>query len=351
MAFINASSPHQTTRLSTGKMMQWVIICLVPGIILQSYFFGWGNLLQILIASVVALLSEAFILILRKRPIILTLKDCSALVTGILIAISIPPLAPWWIVVIGTFFAIIFVKQLYGGLGQNLFNPAMAAYVILLISFPLQMTTWVPAHSLQPFSISLFDQIQALLTGFTTEGYSIEQLNTSIDGLTMATPLDTARNALNSGQTIKEIIASIDYQNSSWEAVRWVNLGFLLGGLFLLYKRIIQWYIPVSFIIAMAVFSACFYFSDPTLHMSPFFHLFSGATMLGAFFILTDPVSASTTIKGRMIYAAIIALIVVIIRNIGGYPDAVAFAVLLGNMCVPLIDYYTKPKVYGRKRS
>ena len=348
MAFINASSPHQTTRLSTGKMMQWVIICLLPGIILQSYFFGWGNLLQISIACIVAILSEAFVLILRKRPVLLTLKDCSALVTGILIAISIPPLAPWWIVVIGTFFAIVFVKQLYGGLGQNLFNPAMAAYVILLISFPLQMTTWVPAHALQPFSMSLLDQIQTLLTGFTIDGYSIEQLNTSIDGLTMATPLDTARNALNSGHTISEIIPSIDYQNSSWEAVHWVNLGFLLGGLFLLYKRIIQWYIPISFIIALTTFSALFYYSNPELHMSPFFHLFSGATMLGAFFILTDPVSASTTVKGRMIYAAIIALIVIIIRNIGGYPDAVAFAVLLGNMCVPLIDYYTQPKVYGR---
>ncbi len=348
MAFINSSSPHQSVRLSTSQLMRMVILCLLPGIILQSYFFGFGPLLQIILAALVALLSEAFILKLRQRAVIHTLKDGSALLTGILIAIAIPPLAPWWIVLIGTVFAIIFVKQLYGGLGQNLFNPAMAAYVLLLVSFPVQMTSWIPVQSLQPFSVTLLDQINAFLTGFTLDGYSVKQLSISIDGLTMATPLDSARNALNTGQTMEQILNSSAYQNSSWQAIRWVNIGFLLGGAFLLYKRIIHWHIPISFIGAMIIFSAIAYVYNPEFNISPLFHLFSGATMLGAFFILTDPVSAATTVKGRIIYGALIALIVVIIRNIGGYPDAVAFAVLLGNMCVPLIDYYTQPKVYGR---
>ncbi len=348
MAFMNSSSPHQRVRRSTSQIMLLVILCLIPGIFLQSYFFGFGNLLQIVLAGIVALISEGVILILRQRPIIHTLKDGSALLTAVLIAIAIPPLAPWWVVVIGTVFAVVFVKQLYGGLGQNIFNPAMAAYVLLLVSFPVQMTSWIPVQSLHPFSLTLMDQINALLTGFTLDGYSVKQLSISIDGLTMATPLDTARNALHAGNTISEIFDSPEYKASSWEAIQWVNLGFLLGGLVLLCKRVIQWYIPVSFLTGISVFSFIAFAYNPDLNISPLFHLFSGATMLGAFFILTDPVTASTTVKGRIFYALLIALIVVIIRNLGGYPDAVAFAVLLGNMCVPFIDYYTQPKVYGR---
>ncbi|WP_415227696.1 electron transport complex subunit RsxD [Psychromonas sp.] len=348
MAFINSISPYQRVRRSTYQIMLLVLLCLIPGIFLQSYFFGFANLLQIVLAGTVALLSEAIVLKLRQRPVLATIKDGSALVTGVLIAIAIPPLAPWWIAVIGTVFAIVFVKQLYGGLGQNIFNPAMAAYVLLLISFPVQMTTWIPVQSLHPFLLTLMDQISAILTGFTLDGYTVEQLNISIDGLTMATPLDTARNGLHGGETISEILNSRAYKASSWQAFQWVNLGFLLGGLVLLYKRVIQWVIPVSFLTGISVFSFIAFAYNPDLNISPLFHLFSGATMLGAFFILTDPVTASTTVKGRCFYALLIALIVVLIRNVGGYPDAVAFAVLLGNMCVPFIDYYTQPKVYGR---
>jgi electron transport complex protein RnfD len=347
MAFISASSPHQRTRRSSSQIMVWVMLCLIPGVALQSYFFGLSNILQILLAGIVALSAEAAILKLRKRPIINTLKDGSALLTGILIAISIPPLAPWWVVVIGTLFAIIFVKQLYGGLGQNIFNPAMAAYVVLLISFPVQMTSWLPMLSLQPFELSILDQLNTVLTGHTLDGYSVSQMSISIDGLTMATPLDTMKNSLNSGFTTTEIFDSATFKASSSQAIMWVNLGFLFGGAILLAKRIILWMIPISFLIGMVLFSFIAFAYQPDLNGSPLFHLLSGATMLGAFFILTDPVSASTTVKGRLFYGFLIAFIVVLIRNIGGYPDAVAFAVLLGNMCVPLIDYYTQPKVYG----
>jgi len=347
MAFINSSSPHQRTPRSTSQIMLWVIACLIPGVALQSYFFGFANLLQIALASLVALGAEAALLAIRKRPIIYTLQDCSALLTGILIAIAIPPLAPWWIVVIGTLFAIIFVKQLYGGLGQNIFNPAMAAYVLLLISFPVQMTAWIPMTSLQPFEMSIMDQVNTILTGYTLDGYSVAQLSVSIDGLTMATPLDTLKNELKSGFTATEIFNTASFKASSSQAIMWVNLGFLFGGALLLAKRIIQWMIPISFLVSMATFSFIAFAYHPDLNGSPLFHLLSGATMLGAFFILTDPVSASTTVKGRILYAILIAFLVVLIRNIGGYPDAIAFAVLLGNMCVPLIDYYTQPNAYG----
>ncbi len=347
MVYKNASSPHQKKPRTTTQVMLWVILCLVPGIGLQVYFFGTANLIQISLASAVALLSEALILILRNRPVLAILKDGSALVTAILLAIAIPPLAPWWIVVIGTLFAIVFVKQLYGGLGQNIFNPAMAAYVLLLISFPVQMTTWLPELSLQPFPLTLMDQISAIFTGATIDGYSVAQLNISIDGLSMATPLNTARDALHSGFTISEMYNSLQFKASSWEKIYWINGAFLFGGIVLIAKRIIQWYIPVSFLFGISVFSFIAFAYNPDLNSSPLFHLFSGATMLGAFFILTDPVSASTTVKGRLLFAFLIAFIVVLIRNVGGYPDAVAFAVLLGNMCVPLIDYYTRPRVYG----
>jgi len=347
MAFISASSPHQRIRRSSSQIMLWVMACLIPGIALQSYFFGFTNLIQILLAVTVAIIAEGVILKLRKRPILPTLKDYSAILTGVLIAISIPPLAPWWIVVIGTLFAIVFVKQLYGGLGQNIFNPAMAAYVLLLISFPVQMTAWLPMINLQPIDLSLLDQLNTLLTGYTLDGYSVAQMSVSIDGLTMATPLDTLKNSLKAGFTTTEIYDSVTYKASSSQAIMWVNLGFLFGGSVLLAKRVIQWMIPISFLAGMILFSFIAFAYHPDLNGSPLFHLLSGATMLGAFFILTDPVSAATTVKGRLCYGFLIAFLVVLIRNVGGYPDAVAFAVLLGNMCVPLLDYYTQPKVYG----
>ena len=331
--------------------MQLVILALVPGIIVQSYFFGLAIYVQIILAIFTAVIAEASFLKLRKKPILNSLKDYSAVVTGILLAISIPSLAPWWVIVIGTLFAIVIVKHLYGGLGQNIFNPAMAGYVVLLISFPVQMTAWLPIESMQAFPLQLTDILHFIYTGANVDGYSVNQIRTSIDGVTMATPLETIRNALHSGNTISETLKTTLFSGDSLQGRQWVNLAFLAGGLFLLKQKVILWYIPASFIFGIIAFSFFGFASDPDLYSSPLYHLFSGATMLGAFFILTDPVTASTTVKGRFVYGLLCALIVIVIRNLGGYPDAVAFAVLLANMCVPLIDYYSKPKVYGRKRS
>ena len=351
MAFFSSTSPYQRTKRRTPDIMKMLVYALIPGILVHSYLFGLAIYVQIILAITTAVAAEAAFLIVRKRPFLNSIKDYSAVVTGILLAISIPSMAPWWIIVIGTLFSIIIVKHLYGGLGQNIFNPAMAGYVVLLISFPVQMTAWLPVQSMQAFPVSLNDILGLIFTGFSVDGYSVTQLKTSIDGITLATPLETVRNALHAGNTISETLKTSLFSLDSLQGSQWVNLAFLAGGIFLLKKKIILWHIPMSFLVGMFAFSFVAFASAPDLYPSSFYHLFSGATMLGAFFILTDPVTASTTVKGRIVYGLLCALLVVIIRNLGGYPDAVAFAVLLANMCVPLIDYYTKPKVYGRKRT
>ncbi|WP_305369616.1 electron transport complex subunit RsxD [Photobacterium leiognathi] len=347
MAFNIASSPHDHNRRSTSAIMRTVILCSVFGVIAQCYFFGFGTLIQILLASISAIIFEALVLKLRKRPIAPYLRDNTALLTGVLIGLSIPPLAPWWLTVIGVFFAIVIAKHLYGGIGQNLFNPAMIAYVVLLISFPVQMTTWLPPASLSAQPVHLMDSISAIFTGFTQDGFSVPQLKMSVDGYTMATPLDTLKTSLHTGFTTAETMAKTVYGAIAGIGWEWVNMGFLLGGLILLKLRVIQWHIPVAMLTSLFVISSLVYIVHPDTTGSPLFHLFSGATMLGAFFIATDPVTASTTVKGRLIFGAFIGVMIYLIRTWGGFPDGVAFAVLLGNLCVPLIDYYTRPRTYG----
>ena len=304
-------------------MMRQVIYALALGVVAAYTFFGWGVIVQIVLAIVAAIAVESAFLSIRNRPIKPSISDGSAILTAVLLAISIPSIAPWWIVVVGVAFAIIFGKQLYGGLGNNPFNPAMLGYAFLLISYPLQMTTW--ASEFLSFNQSL-DVIFNL---------------SSVDGLSGATRLDDVKTQLSLGYLIHELnIYSISQS--------WINIGFLLGGLYLLARNIITWHISVAFIAGILVVSMLLFLSNDKLYIPPQFHLVSGATMLGAFFIATDPVSGSTTPKGRLIYGFLMGVLVVVIRVFGGYPDGVAFAVLLMNMIVPLIDYYTQPKVFGK---
>ncbi len=350
MSFWIASSPHNHIQGATPKIMRLVILATLPAIIAQCYFFGWGNLIQIAIAVSVALLSEMVFLAIRDKNIKAQITDGSAILTGLLLGLSVPSMAPWWITVIGSIFAICVVKQLYGGLGFNLFNPAMAAYVLLLVSFPLQMTSWQPANELLTQSLSFLDHLWLVFTGFTGDGYSAEQIRMNIDGITMATPLDTLKTDLTLGLTVFESFEKPvfgDFIGLGWE---WVNVGFLLGGLFLIYKKAIDWVIPASFLFGLFFFSFMSYSISPDSSASTLFHWLSGGTMLAAFFILTDPVSAATSRKGRIFFALMAALIVFLIRKFGGYPDAIAFSVLLCNMSVPLIDQYTRPRTYGHQR-
>jgi electron transport complex protein RnfD len=350
MRFRLASSPHQHIRRDTGQVMRLVVYAMVPGILLQTWFFGWGTIIQILLAVITAGITEAAILKLRERDFKRALKDYSAVLAAILLAVSIPPFAPWWVIVIGTFFAIGIVKQLYGGLGFNVFNPAMAGYVMLLVSFPVQMTQWLPPTSLAQYSHNFIDAMYAIFTDFSVEGFSLAQLQTGIDGVTMATPLDTVKTSLAQGLTYSETIELPIFDSvipGLGVASSWISVGYLIGGVYLLKQKIINWHAPVSMMAGLFICALVMSLVDSDLYPSSLFHLFNGSIIIGAFFIVTDPVSGSTTNKGRIIFGAAIGVWVYLIREWGGYPDAVAFAVLIMNMAVPLIDYYTRPRTYG----
>jgi electron transport complex protein RnfD len=340
MEFKTFSSPHTDQPYSVSGVMLQVILALIPGVIAMIYYFGWGVLINILLAITFAVGFEALVLKLRRRPVLTTLRDLSAVVTAMLFAIAVPPLLPWWLTLLGMAFAIILVKQLYGGLGYNPFNPAMAAYVVLLISYPVSMTSWLPPHELSPHALSLLDSLRLIFTGAPPPGLTL-------DAITMATPLDQMRTSLDLNQMISEIRESPlwgDFGGLGWE---WVGNWFLLGGIWMLYRRTITWHIPFAFLAGLVGIATLFWLFDPETHPFPLFHVFSGGAILGAFFIATDPVSACTTKRGQLIYGASIGLLVFFIRTWGGYPDAVAFAVLLLNMAAPTIDHYSRPRTFG----
>ena len=350
MVFKIASSPFTHNQRSTSRIMMLVCLATVPGIVTQWYWFGAGTLIQLLLGVASALFAEALVIQLRKKSPRAYLNDNSALLTGLLLGISIPPLAPWWMVILGTLFAIIIAKQLYGGLGHNPFNPAMIGYVVLLIAFPVQMTTWLPPHSLAASAPDPLDSLNLILHGVTSSGQTLQQYRLDIDGISQATPLDTFKTGLHSGQSAESLLQMPLFSGAlagiGWQ---WVNLAYLAGGLFLLWRGAIRWHMPVAFLATLVVCSALGWLIAPEKCLPPLTMLFSGATMLGAFFILTDPVTASTTDRGRLIFGALVGLLVWLIRTWGGYPDGVAFAVLLGNITVPLIDYYTRPRPYGHR--
>ena len=336
MEFKTYSSPHLPVSASVAVMMQQVLLALIPGSVCAFWIFGWGILFNILLAAITALAAEAATLRLRNRPALTTLLDGSALVTAVLLALALPPLAPWWIPVIGSLFAIVIAKQLYGGLGYNPFNPAMAGYVVLLISFPLELTLW----SAPGIHLNFPDTLALVFTGNLPVGQSL-------DSVTMATPMDSIKTRLGLSETLSEIHGSPlfgSFAGAGWE---WINLWFLLGGLWLMRMKVIQWQIPAGMLGGLAIIAFIFYAVNPDSYSTPLFQLFSGAAMLGAFFIATDPVSASTTPRGRIYYGIGIGVLTYIIRTWGGYPDGVAFAVLLMNMAAPTIDYYTRPRVFG----
>jgi electron transport complex protein RnfD len=341
MLFREITSPHSIRPNAVTTVMLRVILALVPGIITMIWLFGWGILINIILATITAVVSEAFCIKLRGRPVMPALGDLSAIVTALLFAIAIPPLLPWWLTVFGTAFAIILIKQMYGGLGYNPFNPAMAAYVLLLVSYPADMTAWLSPVVLNDNPLNFMQTMSAIFAGVAPEGMTW-------DSLSGATPLDSMKIGFSQNHLLSEIHTGPLWQGMiagyGWE---WPSVAFLLGGLWMIYKRVITWHIPVSMLGTLFLFGLVCSLLDPEAHPLPLFHLFSGGAMLGAFFIATDPVSACTTPRGRLIYGASIGAWIYIIRTWGGYPDAVAFAVLLLNMSAPVIDHLTQPKVYG----
>lgn len=343
MEFATNSSPHLHNDNGVSKVMGQVLLALLPGTAAAWWLFGWGVLINLAIAGATALACEWLFLRARGRAPLAAISDLSAVVTAWLLALALPPLLPWWQTVIGSAFAIVVVKQLFGGLGYNPFNPAMAAYVLLLVSFPATMTRWLPPEMLADYHLSLADSLRVIFAGLPPQGQTW-------DAISSATPLDAMFTALDQNRMISEIRTSPlwgDYGGRGWE---WMGNAYLLGGLFLLWRRVISWRIPVSMLGSLLLIAGIFWMIDPETHPFPAFHLFSGGVLLGAFFIATDPVSASTTPRGQLIFGALIGLLVFVIRSWGGYPDAVAFAVLLMNTAAPMIDHYTQPAVFGARK-
>lgn len=333
---LSLTSPHLTNTNSVSRIMLTLLAALVPGIVCLILFFGWGYFINLLIASATAIATEAAILAIRKRPVWFFIKDGSALVTAALLACALPPLVPWWLTVLATATALIFGKHLFGGLGQNPFNPAMVAYALMLVSLPVLMTTrWASVEN----PSSLLDSLR-IIFGLT---------EASVDAFTGATPLDYYK--LNIARLTQETVLA-EPIFGHWAATGWtpINLAFLIGGLALIVTRVITWHIPVSLLFGMGLMSFLFA-SDADAFVPVNLHMLAGSTMLTAFFIATDPASTATSNRGKLIFGFGVGVLMFTIRTWGNYPDAAAFAVLLMNLCAPFIDHYTRPRVYGHDHS
>lgn len=335
MFLTQVTSPHAVRKDHTRNLMLRVILAAIPGLLVSCWFFGPGPLLNVLLCALFATGFESLVLKLRQRPVMFYLKDYSVLVTAVLLGLALPPWSPWWLLLVATGFAVVFGKQLFGGLGQNPFNPAMLGYVVVLVSFPVEMTSWPAAHA-----VTLQGGLAHMFAGTPW-----------LDGWSQATVLDSLKN--NQGLTLDELWQG--YNGFGWLSSldsELTNLAFLLGGLWLLHKRVYTWHAPVGMLAALFVMSLIFWGgSGSESNGSPLFHLFSGATMLGAFFIITDPVSSATSTRGRLLFGIGAGVLIYIIRSWGGYPDAIAFSVLLMNLCAPTLDYFTRPRVYGHDKA
>ncbi len=314
-----AMSGHKTARI-----MHITLLALLPGLAVFSWHFGIGILLNVAVAVLTAVICEALILKLRSRPLGST-TDGTAILTGTLLGLCLPPLLPFWMVTFGAGFAIVFGKHLYGGSGNNVFNPAMVGFAMLIISFPLAMSHWPAPGSTDT------------ATSFSTK------LNTSAgqehyDGITAATPLDAYKFRI--AETNDEFFLASGTQENNWRTWASINLAFLMGGLFLLYRKLIPWQTPASFLATLGVLSLVFYDGGSSVSLgSPAFTLLTGATMLTAFFIVTDPVTCPGQKQGLLVFGAGVGLIVFTIRAWGAYPEGVAFGILLMNATAPLIDH------------
>jgi len=308
------------------QAMKLVLLAIVPGLLALFWLYGWGVLINLILASAGALAAEAAVLRLRERALKPSLTDGSALVSATLLAAALPPYCPWWLTVSAAVFAMVFGKHLYGGVGKNPFNPAMLGFAMVLLTFPQQMTHWPSSHGM--------DLLGGLQQVF---GFSLGQ---APDAWAQATALDSLR--INRSLTMDELFAGNPaFGHFGGRGVEWVNLAFLAGGAFLLQRRVFSWHAPVGMLASLFIISLlCWNGSGSDSHGSPLFHLLTGASMLGAFFIITEPVSGAKSPGARLLFGVGVGLLAYLIRTWGGYPDGVAFAVLLMNLCVPALERF-----------
>ncbi|OQK15515.1 electron transporter RnfD [Methyloprofundus sedimenti] len=339
------SGPHTQTNNQVSGIMLQVIIAIIPALAFGIYLFGWPALNLVVITLLSALIFEYFCLRLAgKSPRVL--YDYSAVLTGCLVAMTLPPWAPWWIGVVGSGIAIILGKQVYGGLGQNVFNPAMLARVALLISFPVEMTTWA---NVTPF---FSEQAPNFVEGLEITFLGLQQM----DAYTGATLLGHVKTELSQNHLLPGILRGVYTEQSSWFGFMRGSLGetsaiFLaLGGLWLFFKGVISWHIPSAMLFSVWIISAIFHWWDPAHYLNPWIHISSGALICAAFFIATDYVTSPNSAAGQIVFGVSCGLLIFIIRTWGAYPEGAGFAVLLMNAMTPLIDHYIKPRIYGRNR-
>jgi electron transport complex protein RnfD len=328
MSFLSiSSSPHIHGDNSVKKIMWGVVLAMIPAMMVSVYFFGIDALRVLFIAVAASLLFEWLIqkYFIKEAD---TYTDGSAFITGVLLAFNLPSNIPWWIVVIGALVAIGIGKMSFGGLGKNVFNPALVGRVFLLISFPVQMTSW-------PKASPIFDGITDAITG--------------------PTPLGIVKEGLDAGLSVNQVMAEVPSFMQQFVGGIGGSLGevsalaLLLGGIFMLWKKIITWEIPLSVLLSAFLFSGIFWIIDPTHFVNPVFHLLTGGMMLGAIFMATDMVSSPMSRNGQIVFGVGIGLLTVTIRIWGAYPEGMSFAILIMNGLTPLINNLFKPKRFGRK--
>lgn len=402
-------APHVHCTMSTRKIMVLVLLSLVPALAVFTYFFGAGTLIQFALAAVTAVLCQLLAAFLRGRSLKRALQDPSGLVTALLLALTLPPLMPWYFTVIGTVFAMIIVRECFGGLGMNLFNPAMSGFIFLVISVPgVFYNTWITptpnaisiAHPTRVYEViftgaSPDDLISELkvLNRAQEEAYFVAKAeaaqkaaeqaaaqqdaqqdaaapqdaaaqseaapaevaaptstlqiegHAAVDVLTGATFLESIKTARKAGNVDEQL--KLDFMNPSFNAYLWLAGAYALGGIFLIATHVIRFQVPLSFLVGVVALGALWHYLDPTMSISAVEHLLMGGTMLGAFYIVTDPVTTCGTFKGRILLSFFIGLLVIVIRVHGSYSDSVAFAVMLGNCMAPLMDVMTKRRPFG----
>jgi electron transport complex protein RnfD len=314
-------SPHVHSGDSTQKIMYRVVYAMIPIIIWSIFVFGL-DALRVGAIAIISCLAFEYVIQKYLMKVKTTITDGSALVTGVLLAFNVPSNIPWWIIVIGALVSIGIGKLSFGGLGNNIFNPALVGRVFLLISFPVQMTSW-PVNKLS-----------------------------GIDSVTSATPLGLIKEGITNGIPISQI-HGLPNMGDMFLGVDGGSLGeisallLILGGLYMIWKKVITWHIPISIIFTVLLVSGIFWLVNPEMYINPIFHLFTGGLMLGAIFMATDMVSSPMTPKGQIIFGVGIGLITISIRMFGAYPEGISFAILIMNAFTPLINTYVKPKRFG----
>ena len=318
--------------------MRQVIYALVPAVLTYVFLFGFGIIVHLSITIGTAMLCEAWALRLRGLESKPFLQDGSVVVLGCLLALAIPPYAPWWIGIVGVAFAVFFGKHAFGGLGHNVFNPAMVGYLFLLLCFPLTLSQWPELGRLSDFP-DPWDSIKLIFLSSPGGGLDAISGATALDYVKTQAALMRMRSVMHDAGTLGVL------GGRGWE---WINAAFLAGGGWLLWRRVITWRLPFAYLAGLAAAAVAAYAVDPELHRSVIFHLFTGSAMLAAFFIVTDPVSSATTPRGMLLFGFGAGLLTYLIREFGAYPDGVAFSVVIMNALAPLIDRFTQPRLYGK---